>query len=81
MNPGILNKGQSKRVQLEDGSCMEWAFVVQAKKKDVLSKDFNLVVNFWTIEIRVSPNKRDVMKHHINKKIWEEHASHFLEEP
>jgi hypothetical protein len=41
-------------------------------------------MSWWnkkTNETRVSPNKKDIMKHHIMKNIWEDHATHFLEEP
>lgn len=39
------------------------------------------LVEFWTNETRVSPNKGDVMKHRIMKNRWEKHVIHFLEEP
>jgi hypothetical protein len=48
----------------------------------VLTKDVvDEVVEFWTNETRVSPNKKDIMKHHIMKNIREKHVIHFLEEP
>ncbi len=48
----------------------------------MLSKDVvDLMVEFWTNETRVNPNKKDVVRHHINKKRWEEHVIHFLKEP
>jgi hypothetical protein len=48
----------------------------------VLTKDVvDVVVEFWTNETRVSSNKKDIMKPRIMKNIWEEHATHFLEEP
>jgi len=78
----ILKRGQSRRIQLEDGTSMQWAPILQAKRRDALTKDvIDAVVEFWTNEDRVSPNKQDVMKHYIMKNRWEEHATHFLEEP
>jgi hypothetical protein len=48
----------------------------------VLTKDvIDVVVEFWTNETRVNPSKWDVMKHHIMKNRWEEHATHFHEKP
>jgi hypothetical protein len=48
----------------------------------VLIKDVvDMVVEFLKNETKVSPNKWDVMKHYIMKNKWEEHATHFLEEP
>jgi hypothetical protein len=61
---------------------MQWAFATQAKWRDVLTNDVvDIAVEFWTNETRVNPNKKDIMKHHIMKNIWEEHATHFLEKP
>jgi hypothetical protein len=65
------------RIQLEDGSNMQWAPIARTKWKNVFTKDVvDAVVEFWTNETRVSLNKKDIMKN-----IWEEHATHFLEEP
>jgi hypothetical protein len=48
----------------------------------VLIKDVvDAVLEFWTNEIKVNPNKWDVMKLHIMKNRWEERATHFLEDP
>jgi len=48
----------------------------------VLTKDVvDEVVEFWKNETRVSPNKKDIVKHHIVKNIREEHVIHFLEKP
>jgi hypothetical protein len=61
---------------------MQWALEVQTKIKGALTKDvIDVMVEFWTNEIKVSPNKQDVMKHHIMKNRWEKHGMHFLEEP
>jgi hypothetical protein len=82
MNPRILTKGQNKITQFEKvGSNMEWASVIKVKRKDALTKVVDLIVDFWTNETRVSPNKRDAVKHRTNKNKWEEHAIHFLEKP
>jgi hypothetical protein len=78
----ILKRGQSRRIQLEDGTSMQWPPILQAKRRDAPTKDvIDAVVEFWTNDDRVSPNKQDVMKHCIMKNRWEEHATHFLEEP
>jgi hypothetical protein len=70
------------RIQLEDGSSMQWAATTQTKWINVLTKDVvDAMVEFWTNETRVSLNKKDIMKHCIMKNIWEKHATHFLEEP
>jgi sulfur relay (sulfurtransferase) DsrC/TusE family protein len=58
---------------------LEWASVTRVKKKDALTKVVDLVVDFWTNETSISPNKRDVVKHRTNKNKWEEHVTHFLE--
>jgi len=61
---------------------MQRALAVRAKRKDEFTKDVvDEVVEFWTNETKVNPNKWDVMKHCIMKIRWEEHATHFLEEP
>jgi hypothetical protein len=42
------------------------------KKRDVFSKDVvDSMVVFWTNETKVSPNKKDVVRHCISKKKWE----------
>jgi hypothetical protein len=53
--------GQSGRIQLEDGTSMQWAPVVRTKRKDALTTDVDAMVKFWTNETTVSPNKWDVM--------------------
>jgi hypothetical protein len=78
----ILRKWQSRRIQLQDGTNMQWAPVVWAKRRDALTKDvIDVVMEFWKNETRVNPNKRDIMKHYIMKNRWEEHAIHFFEKP
>jgi hypothetical protein len=81
MNTRIFTTGQNKITQLEEiGSSMEWKSVIRVKTKVALTKVVDLV-DFWANETRVSPKKRDVVKHRTNKNKWEEHAIHFLEEP
>jgi hypothetical protein len=58
---------------------MQWALAVRAKRKDAITKDVDALVEFWTNETKVNLNKWDIMKHHIMKNRWEEHATHFLE--
>ncbi len=61
---------------------MQWAFATRAKWRDVLTKDVvDATMEFSANETKISPNKKDIMKHHIMKNIQEEHAIHFLEEP
>jgi hypothetical protein len=75
----ILRRGIKRRTQLEDGTNMQWALSVRAKRRDVLTKDvIDAVVEFLTNETKVNPNKWDIMKHHIMKNRWKEHAIHFL---
>jgi hypothetical protein len=74
-----IEKRKKRRTQLEDGTNMQWAPSVRAKKRDVLTKDVvDAMVEFLTNETKVNPNKWDVMKHHIMKNRWKEHVIHFL---
>jgi hypothetical protein len=60
----ILRRRQRRRIQLEDGTSVQWALAVQPKRKDALTKDVvDAVLEFWTNEIKVNPNKWDIMKH------------------
>jgi hypothetical protein len=78
----ILKREQERRIQLEDGTNMQWAPSVRAKRRDVLTKNVvDALMEFWTNETKVNPNKWDVMKHRIMKNRWEEHATHFFEKP
>ncbi len=48
----------------------------------MLSKNVvDSMVEFWTNETKVSRNKKNMARHHISKKRWEEHVIHFLEDP
>jgi hypothetical protein len=38
------------------------------------------IVNFWISETRNNPNRKDVVKKFISRKVWEQHATHFLKE-
>lgn len=40
-----------------------------------------LVFEFWRIETRVSPNKKDVCRKHLGKKVYTKHPVHLLDEP
>jgi hypothetical protein len=48
----------------------------------VLSKDVvDSMVEFWIDETKVSPNKKNMVRHCINRKRWGKHGIHFLKEP
>jgi hypothetical protein len=38
----------------------------------------DLVVQFWTNQNTISPNQKDVVKHYIGVKLYEEHVAHYL---
>jgi hypothetical protein len=39
----------------------------------------NLVINWWTIETTISPNHKDVMTRRTRVKMYESHATHYLQ--
>jgi hypothetical protein len=71
---------------MERRSCHEshmdnalWAFSDRVKRRDFLSFDVkNLVVPFWTKNIHVNPNMKDVVRRQLTLKSWESHATCLL---
>jgi hypothetical protein len=54
VNPRILNRGQCKKMQLEEGSCKEWAITIRSKRKDSLSKDAVNLISMQKFVISLS---------------------------
>ena len=53
----------------------------QVRTKDAISHEVKeLVVSFWTENTRVSPNKKDVCRRRIKRKMWQKHPVHLLEQ-
>ncbi len=51
----------------------------EVKEKDALSpKVHDVIVQFWTKNNQVSPNKRNVIKKRTSIGKWEAHATQFL---
>jgi len=60
---------------------MHCGHFVKSKKRDTLVLEIHdAMVQFWTENNRVSPNKRDVIKKRIDIGRWETHVIHFLME-
>ena len=49
------------------------------KRSCILEEVKELVANFWTLETRVSPNKKDICQKRIDRKEYIEHPIHLLE--
>ena len=54
----------------------------QARTKDAITDEIKeLVLDFWTSNTRVSPNKKDVCRKHVGRKVHMIHPVHLLEQP
>lgn len=69
----------NRRGQLKQGHSF-WALTQRAKRSDALSEEVKeKVILFWARETRVSPNKKDVVRHRLGPKQHETHPAHLLE--
>lgn len=69
----------NRRGQLNQGHSF-WALTPRAKRSDCLPDEVKeKVAMFWGRETRVSPNKKDVVRHRLGPKIHETHPAHLLE--
>ena len=58
-----------------------WALCGKSKRIDATpSNDPELIVEFWCLNSRVSPNMKDVVRKRIGSGIWETHATYHLME-
>ena len=58
-----------------------WNPPKKATRSDALAVEVRLlVIEWWTVETTVSPNQKQVRRLHIGVKMYEKHATHFLEE-
>lgn len=75
------------RLQIETSNMDYFGAGILGRPHSFLSFNFGKfillmqLVEFWSSETRVNPNKQNVMKHRIMKNRWEKHVIHFLEEP
>ena len=54
----------------------------QPRTKSVITEEVKeIVVSFWTNNTRVSPNKKDVCRKRIGRKLYTRHPVHLLEQP
>ena len=61
--------------------CVKWAISSCALRKDVLSSAVKArVIQWWSKEMRVSSNFKDVVHRLVARNTREKHARHFLEE-
>jgi hypothetical protein len=52
----------------------------QTSHSDVLPQEIkNVIIDWWTKETPISPNRKDVVKRQIVVKRFEEHPKHFLQ--
>jgi hypothetical protein len=58
-----------------------WALCGKSKRIDATPLNVReLVVDFWCLNSRVSPNRKDVVRKRIDGGVWETHATHHLME-
>ena len=58
-----------------------WALCGKSKRIDATpSSVCELIVEFWCLNSRVSPNRKDVVRKRIDSGMWETHATHHLME-
>jgi hypothetical protein len=58
-----------------------WALCGKSKRIDATpSSVCDLIVEFWCLNSRVSPNRKDVVRKRIDSGMWETHATHHLME-
>jgi hypothetical protein len=75
------------RSQIETSNMDDFGAGILSRPHSFLSFNFGKFISlmqlmeFWTNETRVSPNKWDVMKHRIMKNRWEKHVIRSFEEP
>jgi hypothetical protein len=82
MNKRTLKRAVARRYLLNDGAQGEvWAKVDRRRRKDSLQQPIiDAVVEWWTAETRVSPNKKDVRRKQVGVRSFISHATHWLEE-
>ena len=58
-----------------------WALCGKSKRVDATPLNVcELIVEFWSLNSRVSPNRKDVVRKRIDSGMWETHATHHLME-
>jgi hypothetical protein len=58
-----------------------WALCGKSKRIDATPPNVcELIVDFWCLNSRVSPNRKDVVRKRIDSGMWETHATHHLME-
>jgi hypothetical protein len=74
---GLNRKRQMLDAKQDGEHCVKGDRIVM---KDAISKDVKAIVVKWYFEeIRISPNKKDVIRHQVGHKFWETHATNFLQ--
>lgn len=74
-----VSRAINRRGQLNVGGSF-WALTKRARRKDALPEETKLLVSaFWARNTRVSPNRKDVVRHRIGAKQYETHPAHLLE--
>ena len=69
-----------RRQSLDSSSDAFWILYKRARWSNALPESVhNLVVQFWTTETIVSPNKKDITQLHVGIKKFVEHAKHYLQ--
>ena len=74
-NPSNLNVALERMLGLDAPS-----FALLMKKKRLGLSEYNrgTVRTWWHQHTRVSPNKKDVTRHHVRPKEYVEHPTHYL---
>ena len=69
-------------IRILDGSAEAfWNPPKRATRSDALAVEVReLIIEWWTTETTVSPNRKQICRLHIGVKLYEKHATHFLEE-
>ncbi|GAQ89961.1 hypothetical protein KFL_005820050 [Klebsormidium nitens] len=69
----------SRRGQLDRGGGF-WALTKRARRKDGISEAIKeLVIAYWARKTRVSPNRKDVVRHRTAPNRYDTHPAHLLE--
>lgn len=67
-------------MQLDTTKDVFWISRKRRKHSDALPKSMrDVVVQFWTTQMMISPNQKHVVMMRIGVKLSEEHAAHYLQ--